>query len=158
MTQIAEFTEKRLGQYKHFRLHADRIYITQANTFGTRYEISYMLKNIDPERDKFWIFDPHYSSLLTLVFIASMVAALVIMKIGDPTTSRTVAALIVLAAPVTVGMIRNRRVEFSSFVSTSGNRMFEIGKVGRYKEQYDTFVEMIVAQVKEIQRSPNQAL
>ena len=151
---IEEYTEKRIGHHRHFKLTAERIYISQSNRFGQRYEISFMLKNIDPERDRLWFYDPYVNTVLLFVFLVSIIPFGFLMTIGKSNTISTILAVALLVGPVLIGIIRNRRVEYSSFVSTSGNRMFEIGKVGKYTDGYEQFVNTLVSYIKKKQGEP----
>jgi hypothetical protein len=150
---LASYSEERFGERRSFALHPDRVVLTGESLGGSKYESSVLLKTLSPIRSRVWARDSRFQTILATVIILGF-GALISFVLVFP--ERTIGAAMTwrwwvlgaLCLGILVLILNPKRVEYAGFRLESGAHAFTIRKVGRQKEQFDSFVAALERQIQ----------
>jgi hypothetical protein len=151
---IATFHEVRLEQKRLFRLFEDRIEI-EGRSINSRFETKIPLKSLNPAPERIWIRDSAFSHGFSLVLCAVFFLIFVMIALSDMTELPRNAKIGITLFELFLGiggavlMAANwRKLEYLNFKNTSEVVILNIGKVGKEKGKFDSFIELFVQQIK----------
>jgi hypothetical protein len=156
---IATYHEVRLERKRLFKLFDDRIEV-ESRSINSRFETKIPLKSLNPSPERMWIRDSAFNHGFSLVVFAVFFLIMVMIVLSDRTELPRVAKIGILLFELFLGvggiilMITNwRKIEYLNFKNTAEVVVLNIGKVGKEKGNFDSFIELLLQQMKSSRNS-----
>jgi hypothetical protein len=148
---IATYREARFELRRRFDLYPDRIRVTGKGLYIGRFDTVIPLSILNPEPNWVWVRGQLFRyGVLALIFaVCGVVGRL---AGGGPEGLLSPWAIGVLGGVAWLGLMLTlaniRRVEFAAFTRKAGVTALDIGRVGPQNEDFDEFLDLLIAQIR----------
>ena len=152
---LGTYRERTPGRRRQFTLFADRILVRQRTLFGTQFDVSIPIADLDPQTALLRIWPPALKPALTMLACgAGFVGFMVVADVLDTMTMQVWAAAALGLAGLIGAMLNRRRIEYVLFRARGRAEvtLLDVARAGPEVGRYDDFVHGIRRQVIAAQR------
>lgn len=148
---IATYYEKRFSGKRHFELFHDKIKIHGKKYLQNDFEYTIDLKDLKVEHQIIKNRDGTFWGGILCAFFA-FIAMNILSSAFSITFENSVMGmlLVVLISGVLLCIVTFKKIEFYQFQNHNGVVLFDIGRSGKEKHNFDNFVSKLVENIKEI--------
>ncbi len=141
------YKESGYGRYTIFRLLIDEIEIKSGEFLGPSATVRYPLNELRPTPSK--VLKRNYElNLIQFFAIVLGLAGIFYFSLGYLEKTWVLYTALVLYACLITGLVLMRsRIEYTVFLFLDHTPLFAIGKRGKQKESYESFVEAVVERI-----------
>ena len=146
------YFEKKIGCLRQFEIDDKKILIKQKSILDPEIDANIDLSVLKPEPDTI-IYKKSRFALVTSLSVIILILFLIIWN--DMSLLRYKAQVFNSLAVyflVYIGILftTRKKIEYKAFQNKDEIVIFDIGKIGKYNEEFDEFIQLIIKRIKEI--------
>ena len=146
------YIEKKTGFLRRFEIDGEQIRIQQESIFDPDIDMKIDLKVLKPEPDTILDKTFRFTSVTSLFIIILILFSIIWRDVHFPGYKAQLLHSAAIYLLIYIGMLfkTRKKIEYKVFNNKDEINVFDIGKVGKYHEEFDEFISLITEKVKEI--------
>jgi hypothetical protein len=146
------YIEKEIGFLRKFEIDDEKIHINQKAILDPEIDMNIELKVLKPEPDTIIYKKARFALVTSLAIIIPILFSIM----WNDVRFIRYEARVVFAFPIYflayIGILfkTRKKIEYKAFPNKDEIIIFDIGKVGKYKKEFDEFIQLIIKKIKEV--------
>ena len=146
------YIEQKIGFRRRFEIDGDQIRIHQESIFDPDIDMNINLNVLKPEPDTIWDKTFRFASITSLFIIILILFSIIWRDLNFLYHKAQVVHSGAIYLLVYIGILfkTRKKIEYKAFVNKDEISVFDIGKFGRYDQEFDEFIWLITEKIKGI--------
>lgn len=145
------YIEKKVGFFRQFEIDDEKIHIEEKSILDPEIDASIDLSVLKPEPDTIFYKKSRFALVTSLSIIILILFSIIWNDIGLLRYKAQIFNSFAIYFFVYIGILfkTRKKIEYKAFMNKDEISIFDIGKVGKYKNEYDEFIQLIIKKIKE---------
>ena len=146
------YIEEKMGFIRQFEIDDKKIHVKQKSIIDPDIDANIDLSVLKPEPDTIFYKKSRFALVTSLSVIILILFLIIWNDIGLLRYKAQVFNSLAVYFLVYIGILftTRKKIEYKHFVNKDEIVIFDIGKVGKYNEEFDEFIQLIIKRIKEI--------
>jgi Ca2+/Na+ antiporter len=145
------YVEKKVGFDRQFEIDDKKINIKQKSVLDPEIDANIDLSVLKPEPETILYTQVRFALVTSLFIIFLILFSIIWNNISFLRWGPKVYAFAFCFLAYIVILFKTRKkIEYKNFKNKDEIVIFDVGKVGKYKKEYDEFIQLIIKEIKEI--------
>jgi hypothetical protein len=145
------YIEKKIGFLRRFEIDDEKICIKQKDMCGPKIDSSIILSVLKPEPDTISFTKYRFGTVVSLSIIIFILFSILWDDFSFLRYKAPVILACVIYILVCIGILfkTGKKIEYKDFMNKDEIIIFDVGKFGKYENDFDEFIQLVIKRIKE---------